>query len=130
VLTFITGNAETDSWIRADNGWFLGHFLPPSDIRFSTEVEVKWAIQAVGTRNAGGYTKNKTAKTLCILINGHMRIWLRTHRDSDESTICDLSRAGDYLLWSTDVYHDWEAITDCTLITVRWPSLPKDQSTF
>lgn len=125
--SFVSGNASHDQWIRDDNGWFLGHFLPTNDARFSRDVEVKWSIIQCGRRNETGFAHNITAKTLCVLVSGHMRIWLRNFSDSTETKLFDLCQQGDYLLWDKRISHDWEAISDCTIITIRWPSTPKDQ---
>lgn len=35
-----------------------------------------------------------------------------------------LKEPGDYVVWDEGVAHQWEALGDATVLTVRWPSLP------
>jgi quercetin dioxygenase-like cupin family protein len=39
-----------------------------------------------------------------------------------------LDHPGDYVVWSPGVSHRWRVVEDAVVVTVRWPSLPKDQS--
>jgi len=118
----VTGNAVTDTDNRS--GWFVGHFVSPEDIRFTNAVEVKWGIHCAGERNAEGFVANKIATTMSLIIAGHFRLFFRT-KNGNESV--DLDQTGCYALWMPGVEHHWQAITDSTVLTVRWPSVPKDQ---
>ena len=117
-----TGNAATET--SKTNGWFIGHFIKDDPLRQSRDVEVKWGIHPKGQKNQGGFVANKTARTMSILVSGNFRLWFRDHEQTQR---VDLDAPGKYVLWMPGVPHDWEAIEDSVVLTVRWPSLPKDQ---
>jgi hypothetical protein len=124
---FLTGDALADD-ARARGGWFVGHFLAAGDPRRTGDVEVKWGVHPAGDRNRGGFVANQTARTLSVVLAGRFRI---RFRDPDRPTVAEvveLDRPGRYALWDRGVEHDWEAVTDCTVLTVRWPSVPRDQA--
>ncbi|MBW4604649.1 MAG: signal peptidase I [Calothrix sp. FI2-JRJ7] len=113
----IFGNAKQEGASRG--GWFVGHFInPPDDARYSEEVEVKWAVHFEGD-NRSEWAVNNEATTLSILINGRFRL------EFEDRKIV-LSCEGDYVLWRPGVSHTWEAESDCTILTVRWPSKAGD----
>ncbi len=113
----VYGNAViegADRW-----GWFMGHFITPDDDPRSTaDLEVKWAVHNAGD-NRTQWAVNTEAATLSILVNGRFRLQFE-----DREIV--LSREGDYVLWSAGVPHYWVAESDCTILTVRWPSKPGD----
>lgn len=113
----IFGNAATEGASRL--GWFLGHFITPQDDPRSTEtLEVKWAVHKAGdSRTQWGL--NNEATTVSILIRGRFRLQF------EEREIV-LSREGDYVLWGASVPHSWCAESDCTILTLRWPSKSGD----
>ena len=113
----IFGNAQTEGEIN--RGWFIGHFITPTDdSRSTSNLEVKWAVHKAGEyRNQ--WAINVEATTLSILIQGQFRIQF------PEQEVL-LSRAGDYVLWLPGVSHCWQAQSDCTILTVRYPSKPGD----
>jgi quercetin dioxygenase-like cupin family protein len=51
-----------------------------------------------------------------VLLDGKFRIDLR-------SGSVMLERRGDYVMWGPGTDHSWEAVSDSTVLTVRWPSL-------
>jgi quercetin dioxygenase-like cupin family protein len=53
--------------------------------------------------------------TLLLVIQG-------THRLELPETSITLSRPGDYAIWGPGIDHSWEAVSDTTVVTVRWPS--------
>jgi uncharacterized cupin superfamily protein len=113
----VFGNAKEEGGKRG--GWFLGHFITPEDDPRSTEeLEVKWGIHQAGDSRTQ-WAVNNQAATLSILIHGEFRLQFE-----DREII--LSREGDYVLWSAGVAHTWIAQTDCTILTVRYPSMPGD----
>jgi hypothetical protein len=117
------GNAAIEA--RPTKGWFVGQFITGDDLRKTSAVEVKWGVHPAGNRNAGGFVANQTATTVSVLIQGAFRLWFR---DGDKVEQFDLDSPGKYALWLPGVAHNWLAVSDCVVLTVRWPSLPKDQS--
>ncbi|OLZ51750.1 signal peptidase I [Amycolatopsis coloradensis] len=109
------GNAEADG--RDTRGWILGHFLSPSEgVRSSRDVEIKWGTHDAGeTRPA--WTRGDERTTAVILIEGCLHIALTTGE-------VHLQEKGDYVVWGPGIDHSWTALTDATVLTVRWPSTP------
>lgn len=113
----VFGNASVEGSSRW--GWFLGHFITPTDDPRSTPiVEVKWGVHKAGDERTQWAT-NAEATTLSILIKGRFRLQF------PEQEIL-LSREGDYAIWSPGVPHCWCAEIDSTVVSVRWPSKPGD----
>ena len=113
----VFGNAHVEGASRW--GWFIGHFLAPTDdLRSTPSLEVKWAVHQAGDGRSE-WAMNVEATTLSILIRGRFRLQFQ-----DREVL--LSREGDYVLWSPGVPHYWSAESDCTILTVRWPSKPGD----
>lgn len=113
----VFGNASVEGANR--RGWFLGHFITPSDDPRSTPfLEVKWGVHKAGDGRTQWAT-NMEATTLSILINGRFRLQF-----PEQEFV--LSREGDYVLWFPGVPHSWSAEADSTIVTVRWPSKPED----
>ena len=93
--------------------WFMGHFMPEDSPMHSKDIEIKW-----GTAKAG-WTRNPWAPaierhSISILITGECATVFE-----DEEAV--LKKPGDYVLWY-NVPHSFRAITDCTVLTIRWPS--------
>jgi hypothetical protein len=113
----VFGNAQVESVNRW--GWFLGHFVTPSDDPRSTSLlEVKWGVHKAGDGRPE-WAVNAEATTLSILIQGRFRLQF-----PEQEFL--LSREGDYVLWLPGVSHSWLAEEDSTVVTVRWPSKPED----
>lgn len=113
----VFGNASVEGANRW--GWFLGHFITPTDdLRSTPLVEVKWGVHKAGDGRIQWAT-NAEATTLSILINGRFRLQF-----PEQEFV--LSREGDYVLWPPGVPHYWSAEEDSTIVTVRWPSKPQD----
>ena len=113
----VFGNAHVEGASRW--GWFLGHFVtPPDDPRSSSILEVKWSDHKAGDGRPE-WAMNIEATTLCILIRGRF-----CFQFPQQEFV--LSREGDYVLWSPGVPHCWSAEFDSTVLTIRWPSKPRD----
>ncbi|HEY9610703.1 hypothetical protein [Allocoleopsis sp.] len=113
----VFGNASVEGANRW--GWFLGHFITPTDDPRSTPLlEVKWGVHKAGDGRTQWAT-NIEATTLSILINGRFRLQF-----PEQEFV--MSREGNYVLWLPGVAHYWSAETDSTVVTVRWPSKPED----
>ncbi|SIR80406.1 signal peptidase I [Micromonospora avicenniae] len=112
--TVYVGNAGVDGATNA--GWLLGHFMPPDEVRHSTDVEVKWGVHPRGETRARWATgERRTA--LLVLISGRFRVELR-----DRTVV--LGSPGDYVVWGPGVDHSWYAEHESVVLTVRWPSVP------
>lgn len=120
-MNIITGKVE--DIFRANRGWFIGHFKDNESPFHTEDFEVKWSQIKKGTRNEGGASSNKTAKTFTLLIKGKFKVLFP---ETNEEFI--LENEGDYIFHGERVLHDWEVLEDSTLITFRWPSIPGDQS--
>ena len=107
------GNARVDSSDR--RGWLVGHFIEPSSIRHSDDVEVKWALHPRGETRSDWFTR-EVRTTLHLLISGRFRVQL-----PDEDVT--LTEQGDYVMWGPGVDHNYEALEDSVVLAVRWPSL-------
>ena len=82
-------------------------------------VEVKWVKRKKGEIKKG--LKNKqTAQTLIILISGKFALRLPKR---DKEFI--LSEEGDFVSFDAGTCaHESEALEDCHVIVIKWPSLP------
>jgi hypothetical protein len=117
MTNIIFGNAAIEGANRW--GWFMGHFITPNDDPRSTEVlELKWGVHKAGDSRTE-WAVNNQATTISILINGQFRLQFQ-----DKEVV--LSREGDYVIWCAGVAHNWVAESDCTILTVRYPSKPGD----
>jgi len=107
----IKGNA-TD--IKDYQGWFIGHFIPKNSPMNTNHLEVKW-----GTAKTGWVRKEWALaveqQSISILISGECVTIF-----PDEEV--EMKRSGDYVLWQ-NIPHSFRAITDCTVLTIRWPSV-------
>lgn len=113
----VFGNAHTEGTNRS--GWFFGHFVNPIDDPRSTSIlELKWAVLKAG-ENRTQWAINLEATTLAILISGRFCLQF-----PEEEFL--LAREGDYVLWLPGVTHCWYAESNCTILTIRWPSQPGD----
>jgi hypothetical protein len=122
---FHTGNAILDS--VSGTGWFIGQFVPLTNgLRHQTNVELKWGIHKRGERRPGGFTARVTT-TISILIEGAL---LTTLRIGDTSHDIMMKRPGDYLIFGPSVSHQWEALADSIVLSVRCPSIPQDSDKF
>lgn len=109
---------------KGKGGWFIGHFITEDALRKTSDVEVKWGVHARGEKNEG-FAANKTAHTMSVLISGRFHMTFR--RDGQGSQEVTLANPGDFALWLPGVEHNWEAVEPTVILTVRWPSAPKDQ---
>jgi mannose-6-phosphate isomerase-like protein (cupin superfamily) len=109
------GRADLDG--AANQGWLLGHFMPPGSLLHSTDVEVKWGVHRPGERRAAWATA-ETRTALLVLVRGTFDIELR-----DRTVV--LREPGDYVVWGPGEDHSWQAgDVETVVLTVRWPSSP------
>jgi quercetin dioxygenase-like cupin family protein len=109
------GNAAEDG--HKTRGWLLGHFIDPSEgVRSTKDVEIKWGTHAAGEKRPD-WTADDQRTTLVLLVAGHFIVHLT-------EASAPLTRQGDYVVWGPGIDHSWQAVSDSTVLTVRWPSLP------
>jgi len=110
-----TGNASLD----AAKGWFVGGSLDESlGLRHTYDVEMKWSVVKAGEGHAEWVTA-ETRKTVAILISGTYEVQFR------ERTVT-LAKQGDFVMWGRGCDHRGKAVADSIVLTVRWPSIPRD----
>lgn len=107
------GSARADA--PANRGWLLGHFMPPGDVRHSSEVEIKWGVHPVGDQRAAWVTR-ETRTALIVLVRGRFRI------DFPHRSVV-LREQGDYVVFD-GIDHSWCAEEESVILGVRWPSVP------
>ena len=113
------GHAPADA--VGGSGWFLGQFVPPeAGLRHQTDVELKWGIHAAGERRPGGRVVYGVATTVSVLLRGTFRL---VFHDAGEPRDVVLREPGDYVVFGPGLAHDWEAVTDCVVLSVRFPSV-------
>ena len=117
------GNAHKVGQQGQRDGWFVGHFIDDDKLSRTQDIEVKWGVHAAGESNRQ-FSTNQTAKTMSVLIRGKFHI---TFQDGESTQDVLLEREGDYVLWDAGVAHNWVAKDETVILTIRWPSIPKDQ---
>jgi hypothetical protein len=119
VKKIATGNFYQTS--REKRGWVLGHFMDSDSPLKTQNCELKWGIHKKGEKKEGVGTNDKE-DSLAILIKGKFRMKL-----SKGDVV--LEKEGDFVFYGSGLPHSWYVEEDCLLLTLRWPSLPKDQAT-
>lgn len=113
--------------ISKGNGWIFGHFQEAAPFK-NDAFEVQFAAMKKGQRKEKGGVqamgRNKQAKTLTFLIKGKTRIIF-----PEENKEVTLKEKGDYCYSAEGVFHTWEVLEDCEVVSVRWPSIKDDQET-
>lgn len=113
------GNLNKEN-LTNTRGWFIGHFAQDKNL-CSDHFEIKWTTHPKGDIKPTT-AKNKTAKTISILISGKFIV-----RYPQNNTNIILDQAGDYAYHAEGIYHTSEALEESTILTIRWPSIPGDQ---
>ena len=120
-LAITTGNAVAD----ANRGWFVGQFVSESGgLRRRNDFEVKWGIHPKGERKVGEWALNEVSTSISILIEGEFLLWFKVGGEVREVRLKD---RGDYVIWDPGVAHSWQAPIDCIILTMRCPSVERDQ---
>jgi uncharacterized ubiquitin-like protein YukD len=93
------------------NGWLVGDFQPA--LLRTAEIEVAIKTYAAAEREASHYQLKAHEATLVIsgecMLAGHHLV------------------AGDILVIPPLFAGDFEALEDCTVLAIKWPSLPEDK---
>jgi hypothetical protein len=93
------------------NGWFVGDFEPTLFKTSDFEVCVKFFKQG----ETEVTHKQLVATELTVVITGHVR--MSQHRVN----------AGEILCIEPGEYSDFEALSDCMVVGVKFPSIPHDK---
>jgi calcineurin-like phosphoesterase family protein len=114
-------NAVRDRDQTTSRGWFIGHFADKVDeLCHTSDLEVKWGVHQKGDkRETSGVSESAT--TLTLLISGSFEV-----RFPKPAAPVTLTQSGDYVIYPPGVEHTWEAIDDCVVLTIRWPSVAPD----
>ena len=115
----VTGKAADKDYQDNCRGWFIGHFIDSSHGPCSTrDIEIKWGVHKAGeARTDPGVSE--LATTLTLLISGSFIV---RFLGNDTHNSVTLKECGAYVVYPPGVAHTWEALTDCVVLTVRWPS--------
>jgi hypothetical protein len=118
---FYFGNAAVDQ--LRDSGWFVGQFVPAAEgLRHQTSVELKWGIHKDGEKRVRPWAAGH-ATTISVLIKGALRVTFYGER----LQVVMLQKEGDYVVFTPDAVHSWEAIGDTLVLSVRFPSVEINQ---
>ena len=115
-----TGNFNTED--QTHRQWVIGHFINSKSVFHNTDFEIRWANHKKGEKKDSP-TSSEMAKTVSILVSGKCKLWFP---EEDETIFLELG--GDYVYFDKKTLHGFEALEDCLIITIRWPSLPDAQS--
>lgn len=131
VPRFVIGHAAMDRKTQEQWGvWFICHFSKVDDLRKAGDLGIQWGIYAAGKRNAGSFVANQRATSASILVAGCFGLNFFDREDSSSVHSVDLLGPSQYALLHPGVEHDWRAIADSPVITIRWPSLAGNQANF
>jgi hypothetical protein len=118
---FYFGNAAVDQ--LRDSGWFVGQFVPAAEgLRHQTSVELKWGTHKDGEKRVRPWAAGH-ATTISVLIKGALRVTFYGER----LQVVMLQKEGDYVVFTPDAVHSWEAIGDTLVLSVRFPSVEVNQ---
>lgn len=115
---FYFGNAVADQ-VRG-SGWFVGQFVPAAlGLRHQTDVEIKWGIHPDGEKRAHAWA-SEHATTVSVLVRGCLHI---TFDLVDGPHRIVLEQEGDYVIFAPGTVHEWEAVGETIVLSVRFPSI-------
>jgi len=92
-------------------GWFIGNFVPTAVQ--SKEFEVTVRKYRLGDREQRHF--QLTATEVTVIIEGHARM-------GDQ-----MLNANDIIVLDPQESYDFEALSDVTLVAVKFPSIPNDK---
>jgi len=105
---------KCDKDIQNYRQWLVGDFLPLTSPLKTDKIEIKWGRHKKGEIKKNGIT-SEPRNTLCILIFGTFKITFPN--DKIEHILKD---EGDYIYFKQHTNHDWKALEDSLIITIRW----------
>jgi hypothetical protein len=92
------------------------------ELRETVEVEVKWGVHQAGERRPAGWAPAGDCTSLSVLIRGQFTLLFRHPAEPLQTAAVTLQREGDYAIWRAGLEHDWQALEDSVILTVRWPA--------
>ena len=114
---WMRGNASRDGLLDGGRGWFIGSFLRADrKLCCASGVEVKWGHLSENECRPQG-PEASSLWTLTLLVAGRFAV--------DFPGVADqviLEERGDYVLYAPGVSHDWKALKESVVVTLRWPS--------
>jgi hypothetical protein len=127
------GNANEDG--EQFGGWFIGDFgrwltnaghssndvSARFGVRNTRRVEVKWGLHPAGQERPNGWSGPGDSDTMSVLISGKFLLQFRESAHSETIDVT-LRKQGDYAVWSGEFHHNWRAMDDSVVLTVRWVS--------
>ena len=118
----LSGNLDEQVLLHPETkGWFLGPFMDKYPDFKTDGLELKWARHKKGEIKPG-FLADAATKTIVILMQGAFAI-----RFPDIEKEVMLSELGDYIFYDSSYKrHEGEAIEDCLMLVVRWPSEKSD----
>jgi hypothetical protein len=106
------GNAGIDG--AEHQGWLVGAFLDPGDVRMTSAVELKWGSYRGGERQEAWFEEERRT-TLLLLVSGRFHVELPVGN-------AVLADPGDYAVWGPGMGHAWRAEEDSIVLTISWQS--------
>ncbi|MDP3769397.1 MAG: hypothetical protein Q8R40_00475 [bacterium] len=112
-----TGNALAD---KERDGWFVGHVMPETDLRYSREIAISYRSLAAGSAQKEMSPPNY-ATTFLLVTAGRLR---NEYLFPDASSATITCSANEYALIMPGSRHAWEAEENCQVLCIQWPSVP------
>jgi hypothetical protein len=120
---FYSGNAIVDG----RRGWFIGQFVARElGLRHQRALEIKWGWHPKGEQRAR-FAYSRVSTTVSLLVSGSFVVRLRIGGKTYEMS---MSIPGDFIVFGPGVPHSWEALEECLVISIRFPSIDRDQVEF
>jgi len=118
--SFYSGNAIVDG----RRGWFVGQFFAHElGLQHQRALEIKWGRHSRGEQRAR-FAYSKVSTTISILVSGSFVVRLRVGGETHEVF---MGTPGDFAIYGPGIPHSWEALEECLVISVRFPSINGDQ---
>jgi len=112
-----SGRWDRGPQIGQKSGWFIGpHGKILDALGDIGAFEVKWHKHPSNDRSLPETTSGPI--TLSILVSGRFEVRFR-ETDADEWVSHELTEPGDYLVWGANLQHEWTALDDSIVLTVR-----------
>ena len=111
------GNALTNT---KHNGWFVGSFMPETDLRYTRDIAIIYSSLAAGT--AQKMTPPNYATTFLLVTTGKLYNKCLFPDGSRATITC---HANEYALLMPGSQHAWEVEESCHMLCIQWPSIPE-----
>tara|TARA_B110000467_G_scaffold158259_1_gene174163 strand:- start:129 stop:476 length:348 start_codon:yes stop_codon:yes gene_type:complete len=109
-----TGHLFDEKHPDQNRGWVIGDYI--NDPAFRTDkFQLKYQEAKAGTFREAKEIQDSNTNSMAIMIHGSCRA---KFVETDQEVF--LKIPGDYIRWGPDAPHEFEYLTDCLIITVRW----------